>query len=129
MNFGIGISFGNNRKRRNNNFIEPEVAMAIPVYDNNFERTVICPKCKGNGFVHDSNMNHSKHSSRKCFFCTECKTCDSRGVIQVRGNRPDYCFRCKGNGFIHNSNMNHSKSFNKRCFFCEDCVACGGKGI
>ena len=28
-----------------------------------------CARCKGNGFVHDSNMTHDKPKRQRCFFC------------------------------------------------------------
>ena len=28
-----------------------------------------CARCKGKGFVHDSNMTHDKPKRQRCFFC------------------------------------------------------------
>ena len=43
-----------------------------------------CARCKGRGFVHDSNMNHDKPPNQKCFFCKECDTCHGDGGVHRR---------------------------------------------
>ena len=107
-----------------------------------------CPKCRGNGFVHLSNMTHKKPTmNQKCFFCEDCTACKGNGFIKgsktvttsvdIFGNVHNVssqssvqpCFKCKGNGFVHLSNMTHKKpTMNQKCFFCEDCKACKGTG-
>merc|ERR1712129_140523 len=105
-----------------------------------------CPKCRGNGFVHDSTMDHQYGAdlSRRCFFCSECKGCKGKGVVQVKqqneqistfaNNRAQRarvmdCPPCRGRGWAHTSSMEHSTGDpNKRCFFCEECKQCKGKG-
>jgi len=41
-----------------------------------------CFKCKGNGFCHESTMDHDKGENEKCFFCKDCDGCGGSGAIQ-----------------------------------------------
>ena len=40
-----------------------------------------CIKCKGNGWVHESTMNHDKAPNQKCFFYQNCNTCNGSGLL------------------------------------------------
>jgi len=41
-----------------------------------------CFKCKGNGWCHESTMDHDKDENEKCFFCKDCNACGGSGAIQ-----------------------------------------------
>ena len=106
-----------------------------------------CPKCRGNGWVHDSTMSHGTgDQNQKCFFCVDCKGCGSKGYFQSMQkvmtttnafgqvstqsiDSMSTCPKCRGNGWVHTSSMQHkTKDPNKKCFFCEDCTSCNGNG-
>jgi len=93
-----------------------------------------CPKCKGKGFCHDSTMSHKGLESTRCFFCSDCTTCQSRGIIDGPmyghfASGPTTCYKCKGDGFYHDSGMTHDKPPTQKCFFCTDCRSCNGTGV
>eukprot|EP01084_Bolivina_argentea_P086658 156617_1 len=84
-----------------------------------------CPRCKGNGWCHNSTMNHDKPPNQKCFFCGNCDSCGGKGWIQGAIRT---CPKCRGNGFCHDSSMRHDKGPNQKCFWCKPCNGCSGKG-
>ena len=106
-----------------------------------------CPKCNGNGFVHESNMNHKTGDpNKKCFFCEDCNGCKGKGFIKAKQklitttdafgratvqqvSSMSACPKCRGHGWTHTSSMTHKTGDpNKRCFFCENCNSCKGTG-
>merc|ERR1712096_575629 len=41
-----------------------------------------CLKCRGNGWLHASSMEHKTGDpNQKCFFCEDCKSCAGKGRI------------------------------------------------
>ncbi len=42
---------------------------------------LVCPKCVGSGWVHDSSMPHCESQSNECFFCDTCNTCRGKGIM------------------------------------------------
>jgi len=119
------------------------------IVSNGFSQQVVsnraeaCVKCHGNGFCHESTMNHDKGPNERCFFCKDCRTCGGSGVLQgttqvnsnifggasIVDNRPQPCMRCQGNGYVHESTMAHDKGPDEKCFFCTNCQSCGGSGV
>lgn len=104
-----------------------------------------CPKCHGNGFTHDSTMNHDKPQNTKCFFCKDCSGCKGKGFVKSKQkiitntdafgratisqvSSMSTCIKCKGHGWSHDSSMKHDKPPNQKCFFCKACKTCKGSG-
>merc|ERR1712154_148747 len=94
------------------------------VCTNIIESTTDCPKCRGRGWIHESNMKHKGSDTVKCFFCGDCTACNGTGSVKTqkevtrmrmsngytRNVVKDLmrtCGRCKGNGFVHESSMKH----------------------
>merc|ERR1712173_453360 len=82
-----------------------------------------CPKCRGNGWVHESTMQHNTGAAQKCFFCKDCKGCGAKGYVQGMqkvitttnafghtstqsfGHSMSTCPKCRGNGWVHEGAM------------------------
>ena len=138
--FTVSISMQN--QNQNQNQYHQQGTTAI----HDIEVNEICLKCDGNGFIHDSSIDHKKPIDQKCFFCKDCFGCQGKGYIKgkkkiITANSGIFgistisqvssinkCPPCKGLGFTHTSSLSHSRPPNVQCIFCKTCKACNGSG-
>jgi len=88
--------------------------------------SMLCFKCQGAGFVHESSMSHTANEGERCMFCETCDTCSGTGNKTSGMVR---CLDCLGKGWEHTSSMPHSCADDEKCMFCSDCDKCGGRGM
>ncbi|KAI9199780.1 uncharacterized protein BJ171DRAFT_198665 [Polychytrium aggregatum] len=91
-----------------------------------FVGALLCPRCAGKGWSHESGGKHDTQSNTKCSLCRDCIACAGSGIVSNKRA----CPVCHARGFVHESTRDaHTTVESLQCPHCIPCGHCSSLGV